>query len=89
LGLRHNSVVELSNRCEEAGLLKRAHDAADRRSVRLALTAQGQRVLRVLSADHERELRELLPRLVQSLRLIELARSRSAEPSHTRIGDRK
>jgi DNA-binding MarR family transcriptional regulator len=70
--------VELSNRCAEAGLLQRVRDAADRRRVRLEVTAEGHRVLRVLSADHERELRGLLPRLVQSLSLIEQARSQGA-----------
>ena len=78
LGLRHHSVVELSNRCAEAGLLQRVRDAADRRRVRLEVTAEGHRVLRVLSADHERELRGLLPRVVQSLSLIEQARSQGA-----------
>jgi DNA-binding MarR family transcriptional regulator len=87
LGLRHHSVVELSTRCEEAGLLVRVHDTADRRRVMLKVTPQGERVLRVLSADHERELRELLPRLVQSLSLIERARSLGTERMPDRIGE--
>lgn len=70
LGLRHHSVVELSKRCEEAGLLLRLPHADDRRRVMLEVTAKGERVLRVLSTDHERELRELLPQLIESLRLI-------------------
>jgi DNA-binding MarR family transcriptional regulator len=89
LGLRHHSVVELSDRCEEAGLLQRLHDAADRRRVKLEVTAEGQRVLRGLSADHERELRELLPRLVKSLSLIERARSHEAERSPGKIGEQR
>jgi DNA-binding MarR family transcriptional regulator len=89
LGLRHHSVVELSNRCEEAGLLQRLHEAADRRRVKLEVTAQGHRVLRALSADHERELRELLPRLVESLSLIEHARNQGAEHSPAKIGEQR
>jgi DNA-binding MarR family transcriptional regulator len=89
LGLRHHSVVELSNRCEEAGLLQRVHDASDRRRVMLEVTAEGQRILHALSADHERELHELLPRLVQSLSLIEQARSQGAEYSPAKIGDQR
>src|SRR5271170_6300944 len=70
LGLRHHSVVELSKRCEEAGLIRRTHDTSDRRRVVLQVTTQGHRVLRSLSDDHERELNELLPRLVSALKLI-------------------
>src|SRR5580658_2247430 len=44
LGLRHNSVVELSNRCEEAGLLLRTHDTSDRRRVVLQITAAGHKI---------------------------------------------
>ena len=87
MGLRHNSVVELSIRCEEAGLLMRMHDPADRRRVKLKVTPEGERVLRVLSADHERELKELLPRLVESLSLIEQARKNAAEDATAKIGE--
>jgi DNA-binding MarR family transcriptional regulator len=67
LGLRHHTVVELSKRCEEAGLIHRNQDLNDRRRIQLHVTAKGQRVLRVLSEDHERELYELGPRLIQAL----------------------
>src|ERR1700733_12617747 len=67
LGLRHHTVVELSKRCEEAGLIQRSHDTPDRRYVVLRLTAKGNRVLRALSEDHERELSELVPTMVRAL----------------------
>jgi DNA-binding MarR family transcriptional regulator len=67
LVLRHHSVVELSNRCEEAGLIVRRRDPLDRRQVVLKLTATGQRVLAKLSADHARELNELGPQLIAAL----------------------
>ncbi len=71
LGLRHNSVVELTNRCVEAGLLARSHDTDDRRRVVLRVTPKGQRILNDLSEDHARELNELAPRLIRSLKRIQ------------------
>jgi DNA-binding MarR family transcriptional regulator len=70
LGLRHHTVVELSKRCEEAGLINRTQDQNDRRRIRLQVTEKGRRVLRVLSQDHARELYELAPWLIRSLSLI-------------------
>ena len=67
LGLRHNSVVELSKRCEDAGLIQRRHDTSDRRRVFLQITPEGHKFLRALSDDHERELYELVPTLIESL----------------------
>jgi DNA-binding MarR family transcriptional regulator len=67
LGLRHNTAVELSNRCEEAGLITRRQDDRDRRCVHLELTPKGKETLDVLSMDHARELHELAPRLIQTL----------------------
>jgi DNA-binding MarR family transcriptional regulator len=70
LGLRHHTVVELSKRCEDAGLIHRNQDLNDRRCIQLQVTAKGHRLLRVLSEDHERELYELGPRLIAALSLI-------------------
>ena len=70
LGLRHHTVVELSKRCEEAGLIHRNQDMNDRRCIRLRVTAKGHRVLRILSENHARELYELAPRLIGALSMI-------------------
>jgi DNA-binding MarR family transcriptional regulator len=70
LGLRHHTVVELSKRCEEAGLVNRNQDLNDRRRIQLQVTAKGQRVLRILSEAHARELNELAPGLIRTLSLI-------------------
>jgi DNA-binding MarR family transcriptional regulator len=67
LGLRHHTVVELSKRCEDAGLIHRNQDLNDRRRIQLEVTAKGHRILRTLSEDHERELYELAPRLIGAL----------------------
>jgi DNA-binding MarR family transcriptional regulator len=80
LGLRHHSVVELSKRCEESGLIRRAHDSSDGRRVVLLLTAEGQRVLRALSEDHERELYELLPTLIRTLTQIQSSQASITSP---------
>ena len=67
LGLRHNTAVELCNRCEEAGLIKRKTGAADRRYVLLELTPRGKRLLDSLSIHHALELNQLAPQLIQTL----------------------
>lgn len=74
MGLRHHSAVELCNRCEAAGLLRRTHDPADRRCVLLELTAQGQRALGQLSESHAQQLRALAPGLIQALTRISNAK---------------
>ena len=70
LALRHHSVVELGNRCEEAGLIVRASDPENRRHVVLKMTAEGNRLLRKLSSDHARELNELGPQLAAALKAL-------------------
>ena len=70
LGLRHHTVVELSKRCQDAGLIDREQDQNDRRRVQLRVTPKGQRLLRTLSEDHARELNELAPRLIAALSMI-------------------
>jgi len=70
LGLRHHTVVELSKRCEEAGLIDRNEDLNDRRRIQLQVTAKGHRVLRILSEAHAQELYELAPGLIGALSLI-------------------
>jgi DNA-binding MarR family transcriptional regulator len=70
LGLRHHTVVELSKRCEDAGLIHRNQDKKDRRCIQLQVTAKGRRVLRALSEEHARELNERGPRLIEVLSLI-------------------
>ena len=67
LGLRHHTVVELSKRCEEQGLIRRTQNMHDRRYVELQVTAHGRELLRSLSEDHAHELYELAPRLITAL----------------------
>ena len=67
LGLRHNSVVELSKRCAEAGWIERLQSAPDHRCVALQLTPAGYRALEALSEAHARELNDLAPQLIAAL----------------------
>ena len=76
LALRHNSVVELSQRCEDDGLIRRVNDAVDRRRVVLRITPKGLQRLEALAEDHARELQELAPQLIQVLTRIRRAGER-------------
>jgi DNA-binding MarR family transcriptional regulator len=71
LGLRHHSIVELSKRCEAAGLLARVQDSEDRRRVLLQLTPAGSAVLEDLSDDHAAELNQRAPKLIAALKRIQ------------------
>ena len=61
--LRHHSAVELVDRAEGSGLVRRSHDDDDHRIVRLQLTARGAEKLRRLTAVTLEELARLSPRL--------------------------
>jgi DNA-binding MarR family transcriptional regulator len=68
--IRHNSAVELVRRLEDAGFLRRAAVAEDRRQVQLSLTPKGEAALAALSASHLAELRQRGPLLVESLKAL-------------------
>ena len=89
LGLRHNSVVELSKRCEEAGLILRTHDTSDRRRVVLQITAAGHKILRALSDEHERELYELVPTLLKAQTQIRSSHARGTNTVERAVKARK
>jgi DNA-binding MarR family transcriptional regulator len=59
--LRHHSAVELVDRAERAGLVRRVTDAGDQRIVRLELTTEGATRLADLAAAHLEELSRLRP----------------------------
>jgi DNA-binding MarR family transcriptional regulator len=65
--VRHHSAVGLVDRLAGRGQLRRVPDTADRRRVRVRLTAAGEKVLQRLAASHREELRRLGPQLVRSL----------------------
>jgi DNA-binding MarR family transcriptional regulator len=55
--LRHHSAVELVNRAEASGLVRRVPDETDHRRQRLVLTKLGETKLAALSTLHREELR--------------------------------
>ena len=57
--LKHHSAVELVDRAERAGLVRRHVDETDRRVVRLALTAACERRIAELATAHLEELARL------------------------------
>ena len=67
LGLKHNSVVELVDRCEHEGLLERVGDATDKRRILLRVTRKGGNVLHMLTGEHARELNVMAPGLIAAL----------------------
>ena len=70
--LNHNTMVELVDRCEEGGLLRRVREDHDRRLVTLALTLAGKHVMESQATASRAELQEIGPVLFTSLkRLIE------------------
>jgi DNA-binding MarR family transcriptional regulator len=70
LQIQHHSAVELVNRLESAGFVRRQRAAEDRREVLLYLTAHGEKVLQQLSIDHREELRSQGPALLESLQTL-------------------
>jgi DNA-binding MarR family transcriptional regulator len=57
--LRHHSTVELADRAEAAGIVRRVPDARDGRLVRIQLTPRGERILNELTPAHLTELHAL------------------------------
>lgn len=57
--LRHHSMVELVNRAEAAGFVRRRPDTADARVVRVELTEKGDHLVTKLTRAHLAELHDL------------------------------
>jgi DNA-binding MarR family transcriptional regulator len=66
--IQHHSAVELVNRLEAGGHVRRERARADRREVLLELTAKGERVLAELALHHHEQLQSSAPGLVTTLR---------------------
>ena len=65
--IQHHSAVELINRLESGGYVRRERAQDDRREVLLQLTAKGERVLEELAVHHHEELQNAAPSLVAAL----------------------
>jgi len=65
--IQHHSAVELVNRLEAKGLLRRARGVADRREVVLTLSRRGEALLKQLTRPHHIELQSARPKLLAAL----------------------
>jgi DNA-binding MarR family transcriptional regulator len=79
--IRHHSAVELANRLEAGGFIRRIRAEDDRREVLLALTPKGVKVLGELALHHLDELRSAGPELVAALRRI-MNEGNETAPAH-------
>lgn len=68
--IQHHSAVELIDRLEDGGYVKRERGQDDRREVLLGLTAKGERVLGQLALHHHEALQDAAPALVGALRRV-------------------
>jgi DNA-binding MarR family transcriptional regulator len=68
--IQHHSAVELVNRLETGGYVRRQRGGQDRREVLLALTPKGEKTLRELALHHRAELRSTAPALLRALRRV-------------------
>jgi DNA-binding MarR family transcriptional regulator len=75
LQIQHHSAVELVNRLESAGFVRRQRAAEDRREVLLHVTSHGEKVLQQLSLEHREELRSQGPALLESLQHLVMNKS--------------
>jgi len=66
--LNHNSMVELVDRSERTGLVRRKRSATDRRLVTLAITHEGEALLRKLGSTAREELRDSGHSLIAAVR---------------------
>lgn len=65
--LNHNSTVELVDRCERRGLVRRERTGQDRRQVNLSVTSRGENLLRKLGSAAREELLDSGPTLVEAV----------------------
>lgn len=72
LQLRHHSTVELVDRAESAGLVRRRADESDGRRQLLELTSGGARLLASLSVQHRQELRRFRSEMLDVLKELDI-----------------
>jgi DNA-binding MarR family transcriptional regulator len=83
--IQHHSAVELINRLEARGYVRRERAQDDRREVLLALASKGERVLAELALHHHEELRSAAPSLVTALRRLMHGGSKAARTRVRRV----
>ena len=76
--VRHNSAVELVDRTEKAGLVRRVADESDHRRSLVEITARGGEVLTKLAAQHLIEMEAEGPELARALEVLMAGRVSAA-----------
>jgi DNA-binding MarR family transcriptional regulator len=69
LQIQHHSAVELADRLEAKGLIRRSRTQEDRRAVMLTLTARGEKLLGDVTLPHLKELKTAGRKLLHTLGL--------------------
>jgi DNA-binding MarR family transcriptional regulator len=82
--IQHHSAVELVNRLEAGGHVRRERAPGDRREVLLELTAKGERVLAELALHHHEQLQSTAPALVTTLHRLMRAEQKPARKAKDR-----
>lgn len=82
LQLRHHSAVELIDRMETRGLVRRVRGVRDRRRVLVELTEQGEQVIDRLAHVHLEELQRLAPELLTALQTLAARNGSQPGPPH-------
>jgi DNA-binding MarR family transcriptional regulator len=88
LQIQHHSAVELMDRLEKRGLVRRARSRVDRRQVLVQLTASGERKLKRVSLPHRDELRTAGRKLLRALELF-ISHNGSRSRAGPRNGSRR
>jgi DNA-binding MarR family transcriptional regulator len=70
LMIEHHSMVELVDRLEAGGYVRRSRGEEDRREVLVLLTSKGERLLRQLALAHHAELGTRAPALLAALQRV-------------------
>jgi DNA-binding MarR family transcriptional regulator len=79
--LRHNSTVELVDRAERAGMVRREPDEKDLRRSLVRLTTQGERMLQELALEHLKELAPRCDHLIRALQELQRASKGGGAPA--------
>lgn len=82
--LRHNSTVELVDRAERAGLVRRETDESDLRRSLVQLTDEGRRVLERLVNEHLTELETHGDGMTEALRALQVSGGQHVATDHGR-----
>jgi len=84
--VRHHTAVELIDRLEKNGLVRRSRSSKDGRRADLRLTKRGERVLESLSVEHRNELDSSGPRLIKALESVLAHKKRLGRTKARRSG---